>query len=93
MPTLTQCFSALAASGQGQKCNDFRERIRERFLEIDSLTGEKKSFLYKYGQEKYPEVHKKLRVEMAEIVSTLLNDVDDLHIFGPDLELKNVQQK
>lgn len=83
MPTLSQCFSALIASGNGQKCNLFRERIRKQFLEVDFGTGKLKSELFKYGMNTYPEVHKILRTEMGELVSSIKVDKK---FFGPDLE-------
>lgn len=92
VPTLTQCFSALIASGNGQRCNDFKNQIRQQFLSLEEQTGEHKSLLFKYGYEKYPEVHKKLRQEMGGIISSLVEEMD-LSFFGNDLGETNVQSK
>jgi hypothetical protein len=92
MPTLAQCFSALVASGNGLRCNEFRDRIRQKFLVLNEETGQPKSVLFKYGYDQYPRLHKQLRIEMGQIISSLADDLDPV-FFGPDLETNNVQQK
>jgi len=92
VPTLAQCFSALIASGNGQRCNDFKNQIHQHFLEVEPETGEQKSLLFKYGYDKYPEVHKRLRQEMGGIISSLVEEMD-LSFFGNDLGGSNVQSK
>ena len=84
MPTLTQCFSALIASGNGQLCNEFRNKIHERFLEIDPVSGKRKSYLFKYGETDFPERHKEMRLEMGKIISSVAENID-LAFFGKDL--------
>ena len=84
MPTLTQCFSALVASGNGQKCNEFRSIIRDRFLVIEENTGKHKSFIFKFGYEQHPTIHKKLRMEVGKMISSIYDDIDPV-FFGPDL--------
>lgn len=92
VPTIAQCFSALIASGNGQRCNEFKHMIHQQFLAVDEETGEHKSLIFKYGYEKYPEVHRKLRQEMGGIISSLVGGMD-LRFFGNDLGEENVQRK
>lgn len=92
IPTLTQCFSAIIASGNGQRCNDFRNRIRQQFLYTDEETGQYKSIVFKYGMDQYPEAHKRMRYEMGTIVSSMIGETD-LSFFGSDLGEEDVQSK
>ena len=88
MPNLVQCFSALVASGNGQRCNSIKEKMQSAFSDTDQTTKLHKSLLYKFGKEDHPEQHKKLRMEVASILNPMFEGVDAFY-FGDDMEHNN----
>jgi hypothetical protein len=88
MPTVTQCFSALIVSGNGQRCNKVKESMHTHLLESDSDTGEIQSILYKYHQNDCPEQYVKIKRKVANIINPFLKDVD-IFYFGNDIEGQN----
>lgn len=88
MVTLPQCFSALIASGFGQRCNELKQMLHLELLSIDDSTGKTLAEIYKYGKEQYPDIHKQLRQNVAEIVRSQIYDVDVFY-FGEDIENAN----
>lgn len=84
MPTVSQCFSALVASGNGQSCNKVLGQLHSQLNEIEETTGLNKSFLYKNCKKEHPEQHKEIRIQVAEILDPYLVGMD-LFYFGDDL--------
>lgn len=75
MATLMKCFGALVASGNGSRCDNLRSLLRQNLLVIDRFTGQSKVWLHKFGRKKYPNCHRLLRMELAEEIDSLYEDV------------------
>lgn len=88
MPTVAQCFSALVASGNGQRCNSLRLEMSSALSEKDEETGVNKAYLYKYLKDEYPEKHKELRKQVAQLMNWTFRDIDSFY-FGNDLSKEN----
>lgn len=84
MPTVAQCFSALVASGNGQRCNSLRQEMYSTLTETDTETGVNKAYIYKYMKDEYPEKHKELRKQVAELMNWTFRDIDSFY-FGNDI--------
>lgn len=85
MITLPQCFSALAAAGEGDKCNTLKRQLYETFSGFDMESGCTKAILFKYGMQQFPDAHKRLRKELGQIITSLTEDIKAKY-FGSDLE-------
>jgi hypothetical protein len=85
MISLPQCFSALAASGDGDKCNLLKRRLEITFSGYDIEAGCTKAVLFKYGMQQFPDAHKRLRKELGQIITSLTEDIKAKY-FGSDLE-------
>lgn len=84
MPTVPQCFSALIASGNGQRCNNLREVLRNALSGNDPVSGLPRSVLYKYHKHNFPEQHKQMRQLVAGVMNPFFDGVDRFY-FGNDL--------
>lgn len=85
MLTIPKCFSALVASGNGQKCSELRNKINTVLLQKDYSTGHLKVILFKYYKEEYPEIVKSISKEVGKVIEGVVSDVDDIY-FGNDLK-------
>ena len=92
MLTIPKCFSALVASGNGQKCNELRNKINSVLLQKDYSTGYLKVTLFKYHKEDYPEIVKSISKEVGRVIEGVVADVDDIY-FGNDLKKDKVVSK
>jgi len=90
MVTLPQCFSALIASGCGQRCNELKTMLHSELLALDEATGKTRAEIYKFGKEEHPDIHKTLRQSVAVIVRSQLHDVDAFY-FGEDATNANAR--
>ena len=70
-----KCFGALVASGNGSRCDDLKTILRSNLLMKDRFTGQSRVWLHKYGRSEYPNVHKFLRMELAEEIDPLYRDI------------------
>lgn len=77
MTSIVHCFSVLVASGNGQRCNDLKEVLRENLYEIDPLTAKYKVAVWKFGRQSEPEAYRRISKEVAVAVQHLFMDVDD----------------
>lgn len=77
MMSITKCFSILVASGNGQRCNDLRNILRENLYEIDPETNKFKIAIWKYGKESEPEAYVRISKDIAAVVGPLFVDIDD----------------
>jgi hypothetical protein len=75
MATITKCFGALVASGNGNKCNYLKAILRKNMLVIDKETGKSIVWVHKFASDKYPEQHMEFRKNLAEDMNSLYNDV------------------
>lgn len=92
MLTIPKCFSALVASGNGQKCNELRNKINTVLMQKDHNTGILKVTLFKYHKEEYPEIVKEISMEVSKVIEGVVQDVDDIY-FGNDLKKEKVVSK
>jgi hypothetical protein len=92
MLTIPKCFSALVASGNGQKCNELKIKINSVLLQKDYTTGCLKVILFKYHKEEYPEIVKSISKELSKVIEGVVSEVDDLY-FGNDLKKEKVATK
>lgn len=83
MMSITKCFSVMVASGNGQRCNEFREALRANLYEIDPETNKYRIAIWKYGKQTEPEAYLRISRDVAAIVGPLLRDIDD-HYFSVD---------
>lgn len=74
--TLVEVMSLLVASGNGNRCNKYRENLREVLLCVDSSTGQFKVSIHKFGKEEYPDLYKKISREVARVTNPLVKDID-----------------
>lgn len=84
MLTLPKCFSALVASGNGQKCNELKVKVNSILLQKEYSTGYLKVILFKYHKENYPEIVKSISKEIGLVIEEIVSEVDDIY-FGNDL--------
>lgn len=84
MVTLTQCFSALVASGNGSRCNGLKNDLQAVLLDTDD-SGQIKSYVWKFGKEQFPNKQKELKGVVAEIMNDFIHDVD-IFYFGEDIK-------
>jgi len=77
MISIVHCFSVLVASGNGQRCNDLKELLRENLYEVDSKTAKYKVAIWKFGRKSEPEAYKRISMDVAIAVQHLFKDVDD----------------
>ncbi len=82
---ISQCFSALVASGQGQRCNEFKGLLHGNLIITDEESGEPLSVIFKYGKDKHPEKYKNACKTVAHIMNFVSEDVDE-YFFGEDLK-------
>ena len=83
MKSIVHCFSVLVASGNGQRCNDLKEVLRDNLYEIDAKTDKHKVAIWKFGRHSSPEAYKRISIEVAVAVEHLFKDVDD-HFISVD---------
>lgn len=82
MTTICKCFAVLVAAGQGQKCNQLREVIRDTLLQ-PLPSGLSKAWVHKFGRKEYPAEHQAIRKEIAEECSFLYYNVPK-HFFAEE---------
>lgn len=85
MLTIPKCYSALVASGNGDKCLNLKNRINSVLLQKDHTTGYLKVIIFKFGREKHPELFRKISNELKVAITESVSQVDDLY-FGNDLK-------
>ena len=88
MMSITKCFSILVASGNGQRCNDLRDVLRDVLYEVDSDTNKFKISIWKYGKSSEPEAYARISKEVARVVGPLFRDIDD-HFFSIDNPIRH----
>ena len=81
--SITKCFSVLVASGNGQRCNDLRDSLREHLYEVDPKTGKFRVAIWKYGKKSEPEAYVRISKDVALVIGPLFNDISD-HFFSID---------
>jgi len=69
-------MSLLVACGKGDRCNLYRNKLKETLLCIEPTTGELKVNVHKFGKEKYPDLYKKIAKEVAIITNPYIKDID-----------------
>jgi hypothetical protein len=89
---ISQCFSALVASGQGQKCNEFKGLLHGNLITTDPESGLPLSILFKNGKRDFPKQHKEVCKQVAAIMNFVSSDVDE-YFFGEDLKKDNSNGK
>jgi hypothetical protein len=90
MTSIIKCFSILIASGNGDRCQELRNRLKERLHSYDKDTQQYKVYLIKFGQKEMPEDHKRVSKEVFSDIRSLFKDVDD-HFFAIDRRPKSKQ--
>lgn len=90
MMPIIKCFSILVASGNGQRCNDLRETLREELYKLDSETEKFKIAIWKYGDKSEPEAYLRISKEIRVAISPLFKDIDS-HFFYDNVPQKRAQ--
>jgi len=75
MATIMRCFGVLVASGNGNRCESLRSLLRHNLLVTHERLKQSKLWLHKYGRQDYPNLHKILRLELAEELDSLYRDI------------------
>ena len=76
--TLSKCFSALVASGNGNKCNGLKFDLQETLLTKNESEGQYNSYIFKFGSDSNPKLQNDLNTVVGTIVDPYLHDVDPL---------------
>lgn len=72
---LANVLSMLVASGNGQRCNDIRAKLRQELLVIDLETGLSKIKIHREMKQELPAVHDRISREVGRIVMNAVADV------------------
>lgn len=84
MTTVSQFFSALVASGNGQRCNEFRSVLRDSLLAIDPETGRSKVYLFKYCKKQHPKIFSKICRDIAKNSNYIYQKIDPYYFENID---------
>lgn len=76
-------MAMLVASGQGERCNDFRAQLRQKLLVTHEKTGKIKAHIHK-DREHYPRECAEIGMEIwNDILEPMMEDIPD-RVFGSD---------
>lgn len=85
MTTVSQFFSALVASGNGHRCNEFRSVLRDSLLSIEPKTGHSKVYLFKYCKNEYPKIVSKICRDIAKNSNYIYEKIDPYYFENIDV--------
>lgn len=83
MMTVVKCFTVLVASGNGKRCMELRDAIRNQLL-VNDESGDSKLNIHKFGRLNNPVAYKRICAEMAQKISPILSDVDEYFFCSED---------
>lgn len=82
MMTVVKCFTVLVASGNGEKCIELRNALRDQLL-VNDETGESKLNIHKFGKLNNP-AYKRVCAEVAKRISPFFTDVNKYFFCSED---------
>lgn len=83
MMTVVKCFTVLVASGNGQRCIELRNVVRNHLL-VNDETGDSKLNIHRFGKLNNPIAYKRICTEIAQKILPLFSDVDEYFFCSED---------
>ena len=84
MLSVIKCMTILVASGNGIRCNDLKEVLRNHLLTRDEETGEMKVLVHKFGRYDFKEDHERICREVGSIIFPIMKGINK-HFYCSDL--------
>lgn len=84
---IRECFSALVAAGQGHRCQQIKEVLRDCLWQTEA--GTSKVLIHKFGAETHPQEHRQIHVDLGKALHPIIHSIDP-YFFGPDLKKKKL---
>lgn len=82
--SIVKAFSLLVASGNGNRCNEFRDALHRDLIATDPETGLSRVYLHKNGRDDgYSKQQRRISVELFNQVKSVLVGIEP-HYYGPD---------